>query len=168
MVSDQMPPVKAWVVGAAIASFIAGVGATVTALVDWSTPTPWTPPMVVHSVGVLVQNGEPVSVLEHRTIERAFPGEWATRVHAIIDGVPHIVCKRPPDERGYSATYTTLGENFLSLTFDDYIGDQGQCRARIMANPGTYLVVIERHDVTGGGSHALDLVSSPTFEVGAP
>jgi hypothetical protein len=168
MVSDLAPPRKAWFIGTALAGVIAGVMMTVGALVDWSTPEPWTPPMVVHSVSVLVNGGEPVSALEHRTIERAFLGEWATRVHAIIDGVPHIVCKRPPNESGYSATYTTLGENFLSLTFDDYIGDKGQCRSRIMASPGTYLVVIERHDVTGGESHALDLISSPTFVVGAP
>jgi len=166
MVSEYTPPRKAWYVGTAIAGVIGGVMATLGALVDWSAPAAWTPPLVVHSLTVVVEGGAPAKVVEHRTIERAFPGEWATRVVALRDGVPRVVCKQPLTERGYGATYVTAGESFLSLPFDDYIGDAGECRARIAKQPGSYLLVVERHDWTGGVDRPLALVSSPTFEVG--
>jgi len=165
MVSDYTPPRKAWYIGSVVGGVLLGIMMTVGALVDWSPPEVWTPPLTVHSVTVITEHGMPVKVVEHRTTDRAFLGEWATRVVALHDGTPRVVCKRPPTERGFEATYVTLGESFLALPWDDYIGDDGDCLARMVANPGPYLLVIERHDWTGGTDRPLDLVSSPVFEV---
>jgi hypothetical protein len=130
-------------------------------------PPPWTPPMLTHSLAVVVEDGEPARVIEHRTIERAFDGDWVVRVVRVGDGVPEVICTRPPDAKSYEARYSTIGESFLSLPFDEYIGDpDGTCRARM--KPGNHIIVTERGDITDGTRKALDLLSSPTFEVARP
>lgn len=161
MVSESSPPRRIWIVGSLLGGLIFGITATVGALIDWA---PWTPPMAVHSLAVVVEDGVPVRVVEHRTTGRAFDGDWAVRVVRVSDGAPEIICARPPDARGYKARYSTIGESFLSLPFDEYIGDpSGECRERMAA--GNHVIVTERHDITAGIREALPLASSPTFEV---
>ena len=150
-----------------LGGLIFGITATIAALIDWSPPPPWTPPMTVHSLAVVVEDGVPVRVVEHRTTHRQFDGTWSVRVLRVDNEVPEIICTRPPDAKGYPATYSTLGESFLSPTWEFYIGDPtGSCLADM--TPGKYIIVTERHDITGGIREALPLVSSQAFEVTAP